>query len=147
MPLIKASSSVIQSIDASQIQPSGAADGEVLQYNQSIENWIPSPLDTTVKSVSGAYQLQLGDQNCVIRVSSPSNVNVTVPHSSLANFSIGTQIVVIQEGAGKLTFVGAQGVGILVNDSRYKTYGRMSGAVLIKLDGNLWFLGGDISDT
>jgi hypothetical protein len=147
MPLIKASNSVIQSVYASQILPSGAVDGNVLQYKGNVSGWVPTSLDTTVKTVTTSYLLQLTDQSCVIRVNSSVNANITVPHHSLVNFKTGTQIVVIQEGAGKVTFVGATGVSVLANEQRFKTYGQWSGAVLIKLDQNVWFLGGDISDT
>lgn len=147
MPLIKASNSVIQSVYASQILPSGAVDGNVLQYKSNVNNWVPTSLDTTVKTVTTSYLLQLLDQSCVIKVNSSANVNVTVPHSSLADFKMGTQVVVIQEGVGKVTFVGATGVSVLANEQRYKTYGQWSGAVLIKIGQNVWFLGGDISDT
>lgn len=147
MSLTKASSQVIETIYPSQILPSGAAEGYVLQYKESLGSWTPSTLDTKVKYVTTSYQITLDDANSIIRMSSPSNVTLTVPYNTLANFVIGTQVVVIQEGVGKITFSKASGVTLVANEERYKTYGQWSGAVLIKLQANTWFLGGDISDT
>lgn len=147
MPLIKASTNVINSIYASQILPSGAVDGNLLQYKANTGSWTPTSLDTTVKTVTTSYILQLIDQSCIIRVNSPTNVNVTIPHSTTANFKIGTQIIIIQEGIGRVTFAGATNVTLFANDSRFKTYGQWSGAVVIKIESNTWVLGGDISDT
>lgn len=147
MSLTKASSQVIQTIYASQILPSGAVDGNVLQYDGDVGSWMPSTIDTAIKQVTSSYQIALEDTGCILRMNSNSNMTLTVPHSTVTDFRVGTQIVVIQEGTGRVTFNKSTGVNLYTNEDRYKIYGQWSGAVLIKLEANTWFLGGDISDT
>jgi hypothetical protein len=147
MPLTKASSTVIQSIYASQLYPSGAQDNDILKYEQDVTSWLPARVETSVKnSTAATYQLTVSDADCVIRMSRSSEIVVNVPNNNLQAFKTGTQIIFVQEGTGQIRFTASTGVSLVANENRYKTYGQWSGAALIKLDTNLWFLGGDISD-
>lgn len=148
MPLTKASSAVIQSIYASQIYPSGAQDNDVLKYEQDVTSWLPARVETAVRySTAQSYQLTLADSDSVVRMSRSSEITVNIPNNNLVGFKTGTQIIFVQEGTGQIRFTASSGVTLVANENRYKTYGQWSGAALIKLDTNLWFLGGDISDT
>lgn len=80
------------------------------------------------------YTFVIGDSGKYCRFTSASAVTVTVPpHSSVA-FAAGTQIDLIQAGAGKLTL--AQGAGVTINsiNSNKSAAARYAGLTLIQTD-------------
>jgi hypothetical protein len=78
------------------------------------------------------YTFALTDSGKYCRFTNGSAVTVTVPPHSTIAFAAGTQIDVIQGGAGKVTF--AQGSGVTINSlASYKALaGRYAGGTLIQ---------------
>lgn len=70
---------------------------------------------------------------------------LTVPLNSIVTFPIGTEINVMQYGAGQTTFVPASGVTIRSNGGALKIAAQYSGATLIKVGTNEWYLIGNIT--
>lgn len=80
--------------------------------------------------------------NPLVTLDNAAGVSATVPPNSSVAFAIGSQIDILQLGAGDVTFVAGSGVtinspnGALVIDSRY------SGVSLVKTGTNTWDLFG-----
>jgi len=94
--------------------------------------------------IVGAYTFQLTDDGTIIEKNDASGVNVTIPPESSVNFANGTQIVVIQTGAGQTTFVAGSGV-TLNGTPGLKLRAQWSSAVLIKRSSNSWVVLGDLA--
>ena len=97
----------------------------------------------TIDEKSANYTLVLTDATKFIKMSVATANIVTVPTNSSVAFPIGTQIHIIQYGAGKTQVTGA---GVVI----YSTPGNFlraqySSATLLKCDTNIWMLMGDLS--
>lgn len=68
---------------------------------------IPTPiLPTRLRATTGAaVAISAYDQNAIVTTNHGSAVTVTLPESTVVNFPVGTQIHVIQLGAGASTVV------------------------------------------
>lgn len=96
-----------------------------------------------VLSSSTSYPLILADSYKMISISNASAITVTVPANTSVAFPTGTQINLLQRGAGQITVAGA--VGVTINSSStLKLRAQWSAATLIKIDTNTWVLTGDI---
>lgn len=98
-------------------------------------NSLKSNILRTVNSQTGtAYTFALTDSGSYCRFTSGSAVTATIPpHSSVA-FEAGTQIDLLQGGAGKLTI--AAGVGVTINSvlGNKSLSARYAGATLVQTD-------------
>lgn len=107
---------------------------------------IYSPILRSINDQTGtSYTFVLGDAGQYCRFTNGSAVTVTVPPNSSVAFEAGTQIDVIQGGAGKVTF--AQGSGVTINSlAGYKALaGRYAGGTLIQTDTiDTWDLVGNL---
>ena len=91
-----------------------------------------------------AYTLVLADGGKVVEMNNASANTVTVPPNSSVAFPVGTQILVVQQGAGQTTIAGA-GVTFRSKDSNLKITGQYSSAALIKRATDEWYVVGDLS--
>lgn len=99
-------------------------------------------LDTSAQTTS--YTLSLSDDGKLVEISSATGVNLTVPPNSSVPFPIGTQITVLQTGAGQITVV--QGAGVTVNaNPGLKIRTQWTAGTLIKRATDSWVLVGDLS--
>ena len=94
---------------------------------------------------TASYTLVLSDADKLIEMNVGSANNLTVPLNSSVAFSTGTQILLAQYGAGQTTIVATSGVTIRSNGAKLKLNAQYSGATLIKIDTNEWYLFGDIA--
>ena len=92
-----------------------------------------------------SYTFVLADSGIYCRFTNSSAVTVTVPPNTSVAFAVGTQIDVIQGGAGKVTL--AQGSGVTINsfNSFKSLIGRYAGATLIKRATDEWDLVGSLT--
>ena len=88
------------------------------------------------------YTLVLADRGKLITASNASPITLTIPTNTTAAFPIGTQIGVIQTGAGQVTFAPASGVTLASYNSALKIVGNGGLAVCIKTATNTWQLSG-----
>jgi hypothetical protein len=94
---------------------------------------------------TASYTLVLGDADKLVEMNVGSANNLTVPLNSSVAFATGTQILLAQYGAGQTTIVATSGVTIRSNGAKLKLNAQYSGATLIKIDTNEWYLFGDIA--
>ena len=90
--------------------------------------------------------LRLSDADKVIEMNVGTANNLVIPTNTAYAFPVGTQITVIQIGAGQTTLVPASGVTVRSASSKVKLSGQYSGATLIKKNTNEWYLFGDITN-
>jgi hypothetical protein len=94
---------------------------------------------------TASYTLVLSDADKLVEINNASANNLTVPLNSSVAFSTGTQILLAQYGAGQTTIVATSGVTIRSNGAKLKLNAQYSGATLIKIAENEWYLFGDIA--
>jgi hypothetical protein len=88
--------------------------------------------------------LVLADASDLVEMNSGSANNLTVPLNSSVAFPIGTQINVLQVGAGQTTIVATGGVTINATPG-LKLRAQWSSATLIKRGTDTWVAVGDLS--
>jgi hypothetical protein len=94
---------------------------------------------------TASYTLVLSDADKLVEMNVGSANNLTVPLNSSVAFSTGTQILLAQYGAGQTTVVATSGVTIRSNGAKLKLNAQYSGATLVKIGENEWYLFGDIA--
>lgn len=98
-----------------------------------------------IGSETTSFTLAEDDAYKHIRVSNAGAVSVTIPDSATLNFPIGTNISIIQAGAGQITITSGAGVIINSADSLVSTRVQYSTISLIKVGTDEWDLAGDIA--
>jgi hypothetical protein len=99
----------------------------------------------TTNRQTASYTLVIGDADKLVEINNASANNLTIPLNSSVAFATGTQILLAQYGAGQTTIVATSGVTIRSNGAKLKLNAQYSGATLIKIDTNEWYLFGDIA--
>lgn len=104
-----------------------------------------SNVTRTINTQSGTtYTLALTDAGNVIDCTNASAFTVTVPPNSSVAFAIGSQIEVMQGGAGKVTL--AQGSGVTINSQagNKSIAAQYVGVTLLKVATDTWRLMGNL---
>ena len=100
--------------------------------------------DISTSAQSASYTLVLADKAKIVEMGVGSANNLTVPPNSSVAFPVGSQINILQTGAGQTTVVA--GAGVTVNATPgLKLRAQWSYATLIKRATDTWVLVGDIS--
>lgn len=99
----------------------------------------------TANRQTSSYQLVLTDADKIVEMNVGSANNLTVPPNSTVAFSVGTQILLSQYGAGTTTVVAGAGVTIRSADSMLDLRAQYSGATLVKIATDEWYLFGDLA--
>ena len=94
---------------------------------------------------TASYTLVLGDADKLVEINNASANNLTIPLNSSVAFATGTQILLAQYGAGQTTVVATSGVTIRSSGGKLKLNAQYSGATLIKIATDEWYLFGDIA--
>ena len=100
----------------------------------------------TVNRQTASYTLVLADAVKIVEMNSASANNLTVPPNSSVAFSIGTQIMVAQYGAGQTTFVQGSGVTIRSEGGKLKLTGQYAAGTLLKIGTDEWYLFGNLTN-
>ncbi len=99
---------------------------------------------TGVSSKTANYTLNISDANTIIPLSSSSATTITVPTDASVAFDVGTQVMIVQAGAGQVTVAAATPATTSVNGANgLKTSAQYSIISLIKTSANNWVVGGD----
>jgi hypothetical protein len=93
---------------------------------------------------TASYTLVLGDADKLVEMNVATANNLTIPLNSSVAFPTGTQILLSQYGAGQTTIVPTSGVTVRSNGAKLKLNVQYSGATLIKIGTDEWYLFGDI---
>jgi hypothetical protein len=98
----------------------------------------------TTNRQTASYTLVLSDADKLVEMNVGSANNLTIPLNSSVAFPTGTQILLAQYGSGQTTVVATSGVTIRSNGGKLKLNVQYSGATLIKIGTDEWYLFGDI---
>ena len=82
------------------------------------------------------YTLVLADDHKLVSCANANPITLTVPLNSSVAFPVGTQILILQKGAGAVTIEGDTGVNVYSADSVNATTAQYSMAGLIKIATN-----------
>jgi hypothetical protein len=99
----------------------------------------------TANRQTSSYTLVIGDAGKLVEMNNASANNLTVPPNSSVAFPTGTQILISQYGAGQTTVVAGSGVTIRSASNYLKLSSQYSGATLVKIASDEWYLFGDLS--
>jgi hypothetical protein len=118
--------------------------------NKPVSTATQTALDTktnkliTTNRQTASYTLVLSDADKLVEMNVGSANNLTIPLNSSVAFATGTQILLAQYGAGQTTIVPTSGVTVRSNGGKLKLNVQYSGATLIKIGTDEWYLFGDI---
>jgi hypothetical protein len=98
----------------------------------------------TTNRQTASYTLVLSDADKLVEMNVATANDLTIPLNSSVAFATGTQILLAQYGAGQTTIVPTSGVTVRSNGAKLKLNVQYSGATLIKIDTDEWYLFGDI---
>jgi Major tropism determinant N-terminal domain len=119
--------------------------------NKTLTNVIYTQALLTPTFSANAYTLVLGDQGDILLASNGSTAGtINIPTNASVAFPTGTQITIIQTGAGQLTIQAASSGTTTVNSTGAtstapKLRAQNSSATLIKTATDTWYVVGDIS--
>jgi hypothetical protein len=98
----------------------------------------------TTNRQTASYTLVLADADKLVEMNVATANDLTIPLNSSVAFATGTQILLAQYGAGQTTIVPTSGVTVRSNGAKLKLNVQYSGATLIKIGTDEWYLFGDI---
>jgi hypothetical protein len=100
----------------------------------------------TINAQTGTtYTLALTDAGGLTTLSNASAITLTVPTNASVAFPTGTQIGIMQTGAGQVTVTPAGGVTVNSFGSATKLMGTSALAILVKTGTNTWQLAGAVT--
>ena len=100
--------------------------------------------EISTSAQTASYTLVLADKTKIVEMSVASANTLTVPLNSSVAFPVGSQINILQTGAGQTTIAATAGVTINATPG-LKIRAQWSYATLIKRATDTWVLVGDIS--
>jgi hypothetical protein len=102
------------------------------------------PFVATNALTGTTYTTVLADQGKLVELNNASAITLTVPANSSVAYPTGTQINLLQTGAGQVTVAGAGGVTVNATPG-LKLRAQWSAGTLIKRGTDTWVLIGDLS--
>lgn len=102
--------------------------------------------DVTIDRKTSGYTLASTDKNKIIEMDVSSAHQLAVPLNTTSPLPVGTEITIIQQGAGKTQIAGAVGVTLRSTPGLYLR-AQYSSATLIKRATDEWYVIGDLSAT
>lgn len=106
---------------------------------------VGSSLPIQINEQSTSYTLQLSDNAKLINITDNNPNTLTVPSNATVNFPIGTQIFIAEYGTGQVTIAPELGVTLRSANGKLKLAAQYSGASIVKIDTNEWYVFGDLS--
>lgn len=92
-----------------------------------------------------SYTAVLGDDGDLVTLDNASPITFTVPPNGTVAFGIGTQINIMQLGAGQVTITPGAGVTIRSAGSRLKTSAQYAVATCVKIASDTWVAVGNLA--
>jgi hypothetical protein len=132
--------------DLTDVTITSATTNDVMYYNGT--TWVNRYVGAVPVIINGqtgtAYTLVAGDAGDIVEVNNSSAITVTVPTNASVPYPVGTQITILQTGAGQITVAGPSG-GTLNATPGTKLRAQWSSATLIKRATDTWVLIGDLT--
>jgi hypothetical protein len=100
--------------------------------------------DILTNAQAASYTLVLADKNKIVEMGVGTANDLTVPPNSSVAFPIGSQIQVLQTGAGKTRILAGAGVTVNATPGIYLR-AQWSGVTLLKRASDTWVATGDLS--
>jgi hypothetical protein len=94
--------------------------------------------------IGTTYTTVLADDGKLVTCDNGSAIALTIPPSSSVNYGIGTQINIMQLGAGVVTITAGVGVTLRSQGSKLKTNGQYSVATCVKIATDTWVVVGNL---
>jgi hypothetical protein len=91
------------------------------------------------------YTTVLADDGKLITADNASPIALTIPPNSSVAYGIGTQINIMQLGAGQVTITAGAGVTLNSSGSKLKTKDQYSVATCAKIATDAWVVVGNLS--
>ena len=132
--------------DLTDVTITSSAANDVVYYNGTgwVNKYVAS-IPTLTNAQSGTtYTLVLGDAGKIVEVGNASTITVTIPTNASVAYPVGTQITLLQTGAGQITVSGPSG-GTLNATPGTKLRAQWSSATLLKRATDTWVLIGDLT--
>lgn len=99
----------------------------------------------TTNRRTASYTLVASDVNKLVETNSTGATTITIPPNSGVTFAVGAQVHFAQYGTGATSFVAGAGVTIRSYNNNLKLSGQYSGASIVKIATNEWYLFGDLT--
>jgi hypothetical protein len=122
----------------------GAIGPQGFQGTQGFQGPQGTPPPNTFNRQTASYTLVIGDAGKIVEMNVASANNLTVPLNSSVAFAIGTEIQVLQYGAGQTTIVATGGVTLRSNQGFLKIGNQYTGVTLVKVGTNEWYVIGNL---
>lgn len=91
------------------------------------------------------YTLVLADDGKIVTCDNAASITLTVPPNSSVAFGIGTQVNIMQLGAGQVTIAAGAGVTLRSEGSKLKLKGQYAVATCAKIATDTWVVVGNLS--
>ena len=91
------------------------------------------------------YTAVLGDDGKLITCDNAASIALTIPPNSSVAFGIGTQLNIMQLGAGVVTITAGGGVTLRSQGSKLKTNGQYAVATCCKIATDTWVVIGNLA--
>ena len=122
----------------------GYLDGVTSAVQTQVDAKTPKLISLNAQTGT-TYTLVLGDADKLVEMNNAAANTLTVPPNSSVAFSTGTQIIVVQKGAGTTTIAAGSGVTLLSKDSALGIGGQYGAATCIKIATDTWYVIGDLA--
>ena len=120
----------------------GNLETDVTSLNSSVTDIYELPQNAQTGTT---YTLVLADGGKLVEMNNASANTLTVPPNSSVAFPVGSQILVLQTGAGRTTLAAGAGVTVNSKDGNLKLSAQWCAATLIKRATDVWVVVGDLS--
>jgi len=92
-----------------------------------------------------SYTTVLGDDGKLITADNASAITLTIPPNGTVAYGIGTQINIMQLGAGQVTITPGAAVTIRSAGSKLKTSAQYAAATCVKIASDTWVAVGNLT--
>jgi len=100
--------------------------------------------ELSLNAQTASYTLVLADAGKIVTMSNAAANTLTVPANSSVAFPVGTNVTVVQIGAGATTLAGAGGVTVSSFNSDLVLSGQYAAATLVKTGTDAWIAFGNL---
>lgn len=134
--------------DLSDVAITSATTNDVVYFNGSswVNKYIAAIPSATNAQSGTTYTLVIGDAGKIVEINNSSAITLTVPTNADVAYPVGTQITILQTGAGQITVTGPSG-GTLNATPGASLRAQWSSATLLKRATDTWVLIGDLVTT
>lgn len=132
--------------DLSDVAITSATTNDVVYFNGTswVNKYIASIPSATNAQSGTTYTLVLGDAGKIVEIGNASAITLTIPTNASVAYPVGTQITILQTGAGQITVAAPSG-GTLNATPGTKLRAQWSSATLLKRATDTWVLIGDLT--